>query len=588
MPDAPKPHQTIRPASDPKPEDTGGRGHVTGNPAPPHGGGSATDEPVVGIDLGTAHSCVAVVQNGVARVILNQEGSPSTPSVVALTESGEWLVGEPARRQAVSNPGRTAFSFKRLMGRGGEEVAGADARLLPYRLDRRPGDPALVVLDGRAFYPAQLAARVLRKLKEAAEADLGRPVRRAVVTVPAYFNESQRQATLDAARIAGLDTEWEVRDPGTGKVRRMRMRLINEPTAAALTHRPRHDEVLAVVHMGGGTFDVSVLDAGDGVYTVKGVNGDVHLGGDAFDEALVNDLADRFLASHRVDLRGDAVALQRLREAAEQAKRDLSQSSRVDVRLPFMACGPEGPLHLEEPLSRPEYDRLTARLVGRCTGPIARALADAKLRPGDVQTVILVCGMMRLPSVRQAVRDAFGSGGVIKTLSDDAAALGAAIQGAAILRGGRSDIMLVDVNPITLGIETEGGRLSRLVERNTRIPTEKRQIISTTSDGQTEVVVRVFQGESELAASPSNRKLGEVRLGGLRPAPKGEPQIEVTLGLDMNGFLDVTARDRDTGRSETVRMFVSGGLSVARVEQLYREAEQERLIRAGFGIPSSR
>jgi molecular chaperone DnaK len=554
----------------------------------PHGAGSAVDEPIVGIDLGTCHSSVAVVENGIARVIPNQEGSLSTPSVVARTDSGEWLVGEPARRQAVANPRRTIVSFKRLMGRVDSEL-GDVQRKAPFHPRLDAGDATGVILDGQFFYPAQLAALVLRKLKEAAEADLGRPVRRAVITVPAYFNESQRQATLDAARLAGFDTEWMFRDPANGKVRRVRMRIINEPTAAALTHTPgRGEQRLAVIHMGGGTFDVSMLDVGDGVYSVRSVHGDTRLGGDDFDEEIVNYLADRFLAAHKVDLRADFAALQRLREAAEQAKRDLSQLSQVEICLPYIAEGAAGPLHLEMTLNRPEFERLTARLVDRCRGLIVRALRDAKFNPSDVEAVLLVGGMMRVPSVCHAIREAFSGSGFVKVLPDDAVASGAAHQGAQFLLGSRSYILLVDVTPFSLGVETLDGQLACIIPGNTRIPTEKTHLVSTARDNQAEVVVRVFQGESALVNGPGSRKLGEVRLGGLRPAPKGEPQISVTLTLDINGILDVTARDMDTGRTETARMFVSGGLSAAKVEQLYREDEQERLIRNRFGGSSTK
>jgi molecular chaperone DnaK len=523
--------------------------------------------PILGIDLGTTHAVAAVVQGDHVLVIPNQEGDRLTPCVVARTDQDDWLVGEPARRQAVTNPQRTAHAFKRLLGRHA-----------PPRLS----------LGGADYPPEQLSALVLRKLKDAAEAHLGVEVRRALLTVPAYFDEAQRQATLDAARIAGFDPEWELTDPQTGKMRPRRMRVINEPTAAALAYaltgawaRPHK---LVVLHMGGGTFDVSVLDVGEGVFKVEAVHGDTALGGEDFDDAVVAHLAEEFARAHPVDLRHDPAALRRLREAAELAKRDLSQALHAEVCLPYIAGGEHGPVDLRRSLSRARFEALVAGLLERCRGSVRRALADSKLRPRDVDEVMLVGGMTRMPCLQRLVREVFGKDASRRINSDEAVAVGAAIHAAQLALGARSALLLVDVTPLSLGLEGPGGRLVRLVEGNTSIPTDKREAVSLPAPNG-RVTVRVWQGEGAGAGGPDQRLLGEVVLDGVKADPAGLAQVEVTFSLDANGILDVTARAPASGQSRTARMFPSGGLGPAEVERLYREAEQQRLFRRrGLGL----
>jgi molecular chaperone DnaK len=416
---------------------------------------------------------------------------------------------------------------------------------------------------------------ILRKLKEAAEAYLGHTVRKAVVTVPAYFNDAQRQATLEAAKIAGFDTEWDLEDPGTGKKTRQRMRIINEPTAAALAYGldKKKNEKIAVFDLGGGTFDISVLDVGDGVFKVEGVNGDTHLGGDDFDQVLIDYIADEFKKQNGIDLRKDQMALQRLKEAAERAKKDLSQAASTDVNLPFITADASGPKHLQMNITRAKFEQLVDHLIERCRGPVLKALADAKLKPADVDEVVLVGGMTRVPKVQELVKDVFGKEGHKGVNPDEVVAVGAAIQGAQLLLGSKSEVLLVDVTPLSLGIETMGGVLTTLIPRNTSIPTDKKQTFTTASDNQPAVTITVFQGESEIARSPSNRLLGEFNLEGIRPAPRGVPQIEVTFSLDKNGILTVTAKDLDTGKEAKIDIKGSSGLDQAEVERMRKEAE---------------
>jgi molecular chaperone DnaK len=520
------------------------------------------------------------------RVLPNQEGADRTPCVVALAESGEWLVGEPALRQAAANPARTVFSVKRLLGRlAGKAAAFADRPWYPAGRD--PATPARVCLGSQELAPQQLAALVLRKLKEAAEAHIGHAIRRAVLTVPACFDAAQRQAALDAARLAGLATQWEIVDPATRKTSRQRMRLLHEPTAAALAHGRgvRAGGRVAVLHLGGGTFDASILQTGDGVFLVEAVGGDAGLGGDDFDELLVSHLAGQFRAAHGIDLREDPAALLRLRAAAEQAKRDLSQASSAEVRVPFIAAA-AGTRDLQTAVGRKLFEKLTADLAGRCRNLVRRVLADARVRPADVDVVVLVGGMSRVPALQKQVRDLFGRRATVRLLPDEAVAIGAALQGAALLQGSMSDVVVVDVAARSLGVRGGGGRLNRMIERNTSIPCERKQVFSTSADNQTTMAISIHEGEGARADSPENRLLGQFRFEGIRPAPRGEARIELTFAVDHVGILDVTARDLQTGHSQTVQPFVDGGLSVAEVERLYREGEQERLIRAQFGARS--
>ncbi|MBI1916318.1 MAG: molecular chaperone DnaK [Planctomycetes bacterium] len=532
------------------------------------------EEKIIGIDLGTTNSVVAVMEGGEVKVIPNQEGKYLTPSVVAFTDKGERVVGDPAKRQAVTNPRRTVYSIKRFMGRRHKEV-GAEEKLVPYKVVGGPDEPVKVEIDGKTYTPPEISAMILRKLKEAAEAYLGHTVRKAVITVPAYFNDGQRQATIEAAKIAGFDTEWEIEDPGTGKKTRQRMRIINEPTAASLAYGldKKKNEKIAVFDLGGGTFDISILDVGDGVFKVESTNGDTHLGGDDFDQVLIDYVADEFKKEHGIDLRKDQMALQRLKEAAEEAKKLLSQQAQTDINLPFITADATGAKHIQMTLTRAKFEQMVDPLIERCRGPVMQALKDAKMRPNQIDEVVLVGGMTRMPRVQQLVKEIFGKEGHKGVNPDEVVAIGAAIQGAQLLLGSKSEVLLVDVTPLTLGIETEGGILTPMIERNTSIPAEKKQTFSTASDNQTSATIRVFQGESPLADSPGNRLLGQFDLTGIPPAPRGVPQIEVTYSIDANGILHVSARDKGTGKEAKIEIKGSSGLDPAEVERMRKEAE---------------
>jgi len=531
------------------------------------------EEKIIGIDLGTTNSVVAVMEGNEVKVIANQEGNRLTPSVVAFTDKGDRLVGDPAKRQAVTNARRTVYSIKRFMGRRRKEVAGEE-KLVPYKITGGPDEPVKVDIDGKYYTPPEISAMILRKLKEAAEAYLGHTVRKAVITVPAYFNDAQRQATLEAAQIAGFDTEWDI-EGKDGKRSKQRMRIINEPTAASLAYGldKKKNERIAVFDLGGGTFDISILDVGDGVFQVEGVNGDTHLGGDDFDQVLIDYIAEEFKKENGIDLRKDQMALQRLKEAAERAKKDLSQQATTDVNLPFITADASGPKHLQISLTRSKFEQLVDHLVEKCRGPVMKALADAKLKPADINEVVMVGGMTRMPKIQWLVKDIFGKEGHKGVNPDEVVAVGAAIQGAQLLLGSKSQILLVDVTPLSLGIETLGGRLTRMIERNTSIPHKKPETFSTASDNQPAVTISVYQGESEIAKSPSNRMLGEFNLEGIRPAPRGQPQIEVTFDLDTNGVLQVSAKDKDTGKEARIEIKGSSGLDPAEVERMRKEAE---------------
>jgi molecular chaperone DnaK len=529
---------------------------------------------IIGIDLGTTNSVVAVMEGGEVKVIANQEGNRLTPSVVAFTDKGDRLVGDPAKRQAITNPKRTVYSIKRFMGRRHKEVHGEE-KLVPYKLVGAEDEPVKVEIDGKTYTPPEISAMILRKLKEAAESYLGHRVNKAVVTVPAYFNDAQRQATLEAAKIAGFDTDWEIEDPATGKKTKQRMRIINEPTAAALAYGldRKKNEKVAVFDLGGGTFDISVLDVGDGVFQVEGVNGDTHLGGDDFDQVLIDYIAEEFKREQGIDLRKDQMALQRLKEAAERAKKDLSGQTTTDINLPFITADASGPKHLQMSLTRSKFEQLVDHLVERCRGPVLKALSDAKMKPSEIDEVVLVGGMTRMPKVQWLVRDIFGKEGHKGVNPDEVVAVGAAIQGHQLSLGSKSDVLLVDVTPLTLGIETEGGVLTPLIERNTSIPKEAKQTFSTASDNQPAVTISVFQGESKLARSASNRMLGEFDLKDIRRAPRGEPRIEVTFSIDHNGILEVKAKDLDTNVENKIEIKGSSGLDPAEVERMRKEAE---------------
>jgi molecular chaperone DnaK len=532
------------------------------------------EEKIIGIDLGTTNSVVAVMEGGEVKVIPNQEGNRLTPSVVAFTDKGDRLVGDPAKRQAVTNPRRTVYSIKRFMGRRHKEV-GDEEKLVPYKVVGGPEEPVKVDIDNKTYTPPEISAMILRKLKESAEAYLGHRVTKAVVTVPAYFNDAQRQATLEAAAIAGFDTEWEIEDPGTGKKSRQRMRIINEPTAASLAYglEKKKNERIAVFDLGGGTFDISILDVGDGVFQVLSTNGDTHLGGDDFDQVLIDYIANEFKKENGIDLRKDMMALQRLKEAAERAKKDLSQQATTDVNLPFITADASGPKHLQMSITRAKFEQMVDPLIQRCRRPVEQALADAKLKPKDIDEVVMVGGMTRMPKVQWVVKEVFGKEGHRGVNPDEVVAVGAAIQGAQLLLGSKSEVLLVDVTPLSLGIETMGGRLTRLIERNTSIPKEAKQIFTTAADNQPAVTISVFQGESEISRSPSNRLLGEFNLEGIRPAARGTPQIEVTFSIDKNGVLEVRAKDLDTSKEANIKIEGSSGLDPKEVERMRKEAE---------------
>jgi molecular chaperone DnaK len=531
------------------------------------------EEKIIGIDLGTTNSVVAVMEGYEVKVIPNQEGNRLTPSVVAFTDRGEVLVGDPAKRHAVTNPKKTIFSIKRFMGRRYDEIQ-EEIKLVPYEVARGPNDLAVVKVGGKSYTPPEIAARILRKLKESAEAYLGQTLRKAVITVPAYFNDAQRQATMDAAQVAGFDTEWELEDPKTATRVRQRMRIINEPTAAALAYGldKKKSEKIAVFDLGGGTFDISILDVGDGVFEVKAVNGDTHLGGDNWDDVLINYVADEFKKEQGVDLRKDQMALQRLKEACERAKKDLSQQTTTDINLPFVTADASGAKHLTMTLTRAKFDQLTDHLVQRCRGPVLKALQDGGFKPGDIDEVVMVGGMTRVPRVQQLVKEIFGKEGHKGVNPDEVVAVGAAIQGHQLLLGRKADVLLLDVTPLSLGIETMGGVMTVLIPRNTTIPTTKKEIFSTAEDNQTAVTVRVFQGESPIANSPSNRLLAQFNLEGIPPAPRGVPQIEVTFDIDHNGILHVSAKDLGTGKEQKIQIESSSGLSSTDVERMRKEA----------------
>src|SRR5262245_33356523 len=533
----------------------------------------AVNEQIIGIDLGTTNSVVAVMEGNEVKVIPNQEGHRLTPSVVAFTDKGERLVGELARRQAALNPRRTIYSIKRFMGRRHNEVM-SEEKLVPYKIVGGPNELVKVDIDGKQFTPPEISALILRKLKEAAEAYLGHTVRKAVITVPAYFNDAQRQATIDAAQIAGFDTEWEL-EGKDGKKSKQRMRIINEPTAASLAYglEKKKNERIAVFDLGGGTFDISILDVGDGVFEVKATNGDTHLGGDDFDQVLIDYIADEFKKENGVDLRKDSMALQRLKEAAERAKKDLSQSTTTDINLPFITADASGPKHLTMSLTRSKFEQLVDHLVERCRGPVVTALKDAGYKPGDIDEVVMVGGMTRMPKVQALVKQIFGKEGHKGVNPDEVVAIGAAIQGAQLLLGSKSDVVLLDVTPLSLGIETLGGVMTKLIEKNTTIPKTATEVFSTAEDNQPAVTVRVFQGESPMTSSTANRLLGQFNLEDIPAAPRGIPQIEVTFDIDHNGILHVSAKDLGTGKEKKIRIESSSGLSAAEIEKMRKEAE---------------
>jgi len=534
----------------------------------------AEGEKIIGIDLGTTNSVVAVMEGGEVKVIPNQDGNRLTPSVVAFTDKGDILVGDPAKRQAITNPRRTIYSIKRFMGRRHKEVSGEE-KLVPYKIVGGPDELVKVEINGKLYTPPEISAMILRKLKESAEAYLGHKVRKAVITVPAYFNDAQRQATIDAAQIAGFDTEWEIEDPKSGKKSKQRMRIINEPTAASLAYGldKKKSEKIAVFDLGGGTFDISILEIAEGLFEVKGVNGDTHLGGDDWDQVLIDWIGEEFKKEHGIDLRKDQMALQRLKEAAERAKKDLSQQTNTEINLPFITADASGPKHLQMSLSRAKFEQLTDSLTERCKGPVLKALQDSGFKASEIDEVVMVGGMTRVPRVQQLVKEVFGKEGHKGVNPDEVVAIGAAIQGAQLMLGSKSDVLLLDVTPLSLGIETLGGVMTRLIERNTTIPTTKTQTFSTAEDNQPAVTVRVFQGEGQLVDTPGNRLLGQFNLEGIPPAQRGMPQIEVGFDIDHNGILNVSARDKGTGKEQKIRIESSSGLSAGDVEKMRREAE---------------
>ena len=512
---------------------------------------------VIGIDLGTTNSCVAVMDGSTPKVIENSEGARTTPSMVAFTEEGERLVGQPAKRQAVTNPENTFFAIKRLIGRTyADPMTEKDKGLVPYKIVRADNGDAWVESRGEKYSPSQISAFILQKMKETAEAHLGHPVTQAVITVPAYFNDAQRQATKDAGRIAGLEV----------------LRIINEPTAAALAYGldKTDGKTIAVYDLGGGTFDISVLEIGDGVFEVKSTNGDTFLGGEDFDMRLVGYLADEFKKEQGIDLRGDKLALQRLKEAAEKAKIELSSATQTEINLPFITADQTGPKHLTMKLTRAKFEALVDDLVQKTIEPCRKALKDAGLSAGEIDEVVLVGGMTRMPKVQEAVKQFFGKEPHKGVNPDEVVAIGAAIQ-AGVLQGDVKDVLLLDVTPLSLGIETLGGVFTRLIERNTTIPTKKGQTFSTAEDGQTAVTIRVFQGEREMAAD--NKMLGQFDLVGIPAAPRGVPQIEVAFDIDANGIVNVSAKDKATGKEQQIRIQASGGLSDADIEKMVKDAE---------------
>ncbi|MFW2830156.1 molecular chaperone DnaK [Sphingomonas sp. ID0503] len=513
---------------------------------------------VIGIDLGTTNSCVAVMEGGKPKVIENAEGARTTPSIVAFAKDGERLIGQPAKRQAVTNPDATIFAVKRLIGRRFDDpITKKDTELVPYHIVKGPNGDAWVQARGEDYSPSQISAFTLQKMKETAESYLGETVTQAVITVPAYFNDAQRQATKDAGKIAGLEV----------------LRIINEPTAAALAYGldKETNKTIAVYDLGGGTFDVSVLEIGDGVFEVKSTNGDTFLGGEDFDAKLVEYLADDFKKAEGIDLTKDRLALQRLKEAAEKAKIELSSAQTTEVNLPFITADANGPKHLVKSINRAELERLVDDLIKRTIEPMKKALADAGLKGDQIDEVVLVGGMTRMPKVREAVKQFFGKEPHTGVNPDEVVAIGAAVQ-AGVLQGDVKDVLLLDVTPLSLGIETLGGIMTKMIDRNTTIPTKKSQVYSTADDNQSAVTIRVFQGEREMAQD--NKMLGQFDLIGIPPAPRGVPQIEVTFDIDANGIVNVSAKDKGTGKEQQIKIQASGGLSDSDIDQMVKDAEQ--------------
>ncbi len=513
---------------------------------------------VIGIDLGTTNSCVAVMEGKTPKVIPNAEGSNTTPSIVAFTEGGERLVGQAAKRQAVTNPLNTVYAIKRLIGRRFEDpMVAKDTGLVPYKISKADNGDAWIEADAKKYSPSQISAFILQKMKETAEAYLGEKVTQAVITVPAYFNDAQRQATKDAGRIAGLEV----------------LRIINEPTAGALAYglEKKKTGTIAVYDLGGGTFDISVLEIGDGVFEVKSTNGDTFLGGEDFDKEIIDYLAGEFKKEQGIDLRQDRLALQRLKEAAEKAKIELSSSVQTEVNLPFITADASGPKHLNIKLTRSKLESLVDHLIQKTIGPCRAALKDAGLKASEIDEVVLVGGMTRVPKIIETVKQFFGREPHRGVNPDEVVAVGAAIQ-AGVLKGDVKDVLLLDVTPLSLGIETLGGVFTRLIDRNTTIPTRKSQVFSTAEDGQTAVTIRVFQGEREMAAD--NKLLGQFDLVGIPPAPRGVPQVEVTFDIDANGIVNVQAKDKGTGKEQQIRIQASGGLAEADIERMVKEAQE--------------